>query len=89
MAASIKIYALSVYVSVDENGEMVGVVTIREALRRAEEAGLDLVEISRMPIHLFVKFLITGNLNLNSRKKLLRARKKQKQLKLRKFSCVR
>ena len=31
---------------VDENGEMVGVVTIQEGLRRAELAGLDLVEVS-------------------------------------------
>lgn len=31
---------------VDENGENVGVVSLSEALRRADEAGLDLVEIA-------------------------------------------
>ncbi|NLW71711.1 MAG: translation initiation factor IF-3 [Chloroflexi bacterium] len=31
---------------VDENGENVGVVPLSEALRRADEAGLDLVEIA-------------------------------------------
>ncbi len=31
---------------VDENGEMVGVVTVQEGLRRADAAGLDLVEVS-------------------------------------------
>ena len=31
---------------IDENGNMVGVVSLREALARAEEVGLDLVEIS-------------------------------------------
>ena len=31
---------------IDENGEMVGVLPIREALSRAADAGLDLVEIS-------------------------------------------
>ncbi len=30
----------------DENGENVGIVDIQEALRRAEDAGLDLVEIA-------------------------------------------
>ena len=30
----------------DENGEQVGIVSIQEALTRAEEAELDLVEIS-------------------------------------------
>jgi len=31
---------------IDENGENVGVVTIQDALRRADDAGLDLVEIA-------------------------------------------
>ncbi|MCD6081645.1 translation initiation factor IF-3 [candidate division WOR-3 bacterium] len=31
---------------VDENGRLVGIVSIQEALRRAEEAGLDLVEVA-------------------------------------------
>ena len=31
---------------IDENGQMVGVVGIGEALRRAQEAELDLVEVS-------------------------------------------
>ena len=30
---------------VDENGEQVGVVSIADALRRAEDAGLDLMEV--------------------------------------------
>ena len=31
---------------VDENGENVGVVSLSEALRRADDAGLDLVEVA-------------------------------------------
>ena len=30
----------------DENGENVGVVSVSEALRRADDAGLDLVEVA-------------------------------------------
>jgi translation initiation factor IF-3 len=31
---------------IDENGQQIGVLTIDEALRRAEEAGLDLIEVA-------------------------------------------
>ena len=31
---------------IDQNGEQVGIVTTMDAMRRAEEAGLDLVEVS-------------------------------------------
>ena len=31
---------------IDENGEQIGVVPIEDALRRAEEAGLDLIEVA-------------------------------------------
>ena len=63
---------------VDENGEMVGVVTIREALRRAEEAGLDLVEISPNADPPVCKILDFGKFKFEQQKKASEARKKQK-----------
>lgn len=63
---------------VDENGEMVGIVTIREALRRAEEAGMDLVEISPNAEPPVCKILDYGKYKFEQQKKAAEARKKQK-----------
>jgi translation initiation factor IF-3 len=63
---------------IDENGNMVGVVPLREALARAEEAGLDLVEISpnaRPPV---CKILDYGKFKYEAQKKAAAARKKQR-----------
>lgn len=57
---------------------MVGVVTIREALLMAEEAGLDLVEISPNASPPVCKILDFGKFKYELQKKENEARKKQK-----------
>ncbi len=63
---------------VDENGEMVGVVTVQEGLRRAEEAGLDLVEVSPGAEPPVCKILNYGKYKYELQKKAAEAKKKQK-----------
>jgi translation initiation factor IF-3 len=63
---------------IDENGEMVGVVTVTEGLRRAEEAGLDLVEVSPNADPPVCKILDFGKYKYELQKKANEARKKQK-----------
>ncbi len=63
---------------IDENGQMVGIVPLREALARAEEVGMDLVEISpnaRPPV---CKILDYGKFKYEAQKKAAAARKKQR-----------
>jgi translation initiation factor IF-3 len=63
---------------IDENGEMAGVVTVQEALRRAEAAGLDLVEVSPTADPPVCKILNYGKYKYEMQKKASEARKKQK-----------
>lgn len=63
---------------VGADGEMVGVVSVREALRAAEEAGLDLVEISPNADPPVCKILDYGKYKYEQQKKAAEARKKQK-----------
>ena len=63
---------------VDENGEMVGVVTVQEGLRRADAAGLDLVEVSPNAEPPVCKILNYGKYKYELQKKANEARKKQK-----------
>lgn len=63
---------------VDADGEMVGVVTVPEGLRRAEEAGLDLVEISPNAEPPVCKILDYGKYKYEQQKKANEAKKKQK-----------
>lgn len=63
---------------VDQDGEMIGVVTTREALRKAEDAGLDLVEISPNADPPVCKLLDYGKYKYEQQKKASEARKKQK-----------
>jgi len=63
---------------VDETGTNVGIVGLDDALDRAEEAGLDLVEIApeaRPPV---CKILDYGKFKYEAQKKANEARKKQK-----------
>ena len=63
---------------VDHDGQNRGIVDIEQALMLAEEAGLDLVEISpnsRPPV---VKILDYGKYKFQAQKKAAEARKKQK-----------
>ena len=63
---------------ITENGENVGVVPIAEALERAEEAGLDLVEISPNSDPPVCKILDFGKYKYEAQKKRAEARKRQK-----------
>src|SRR5690606_1570885 len=63
---------------VDENGEMVGVVTKQEALDMAKHAGLDLVEVSPHAEPPVCKILDYGKYKFELQKKKAEAKKKQK-----------
>ena len=63
---------------VDHEGNMQGVVPIEEALSMAEEAGLDLVEVSPNAEPPVCKILDYGKYKYEQQKKAAEARKKQK-----------
>ncbi|WP_181701720.1 translation initiation factor IF-3 [Chthonobacter albigriseus] len=63
---------------IDENGENRGVVAILDALAAANEAGLDLVEISPNSTPPVCKILDVGKFKYQSQKKAAEARKNQK-----------
>jgi translation initiation factor IF-3 len=63
---------------VDQDGEMVGVVPIREALERAVQAGLDLVEVAPNAEPPVCKILDYGKYKYEEQKRKNEARKKQK-----------
>jgi translation initiation factor IF-3 len=63
---------------IDEEGEKRGIVPITEALRMAEEAALDLVEVSPNTSPPVCKLLDFGKYKYQAQKKAAEARKKQK-----------
>jgi translation initiation factor IF-3 len=63
---------------VDDQGENHGIVDIEEARHMAQEAGLDLVEISPNSQPPVVKILDYGKYKFQAQKKAAEARKKQK-----------
>lgn len=63
---------------VDENGEMIGVMNPQDALKRAMEVGLDLVEVSPNATPPVCKILDYGKYKYELQKKAAEARKKQK-----------
>ena len=63
---------------IDAEGDNVGVVSIGEALDRAADAGLDLVEISPGAKPPVCKILDYGKYKFQAQKKAAEARKKQK-----------
>jgi translation initiation factor IF-3 len=63
---------------IDENGQNVGVVSRQDALARATEAGLDLVEISPDADPPVAKILDYGKFKYQEQKKAAEARKRQK-----------
>lgn len=67
---------------VDENGEMVGVVSRADALVRAQRAGLDLVEVSPNAEPPVCKILDYGKYKFELQKKKAEAKKKQKVIEL-------
>jgi translation initiation factor IF-3 len=67
---------------IDADGEMRGVMSVREALELADEAGLDLVEISPNTEPPVCKILDFGKYKFEMQKKASEARKKQKVVEL-------
>jgi translation initiation factor IF-3 len=63
---------------VDAEGEMVGIVSLEEAQEKADEAGLDLVEISPNAEPPVCKVQDYGKIKYQEQKKKNEARKKQK-----------
>jgi translation initiation factor IF-3 len=63
---------------IDQDGEMLGVMTAREALIRAYDVGLDLLEISPNAVPPVVKILDYGKYKYEQQKKANEARKRQK-----------
>ncbi|WP_419555846.1 translation initiation factor IF-3 [Roseomonas marmotae] len=63
---------------IDEAGEMLGVMSAREALLRAYEAGMDLLEISPNAVPPVCKITDYGKYKYEQQKKANEARKKQK-----------
>ena len=63
---------------IDETGANKGVVSYFDALKLAEEAGLDLVEISPNAVPPVCKILDYGKFKFEQQKKAAEARKKQK-----------
>ena len=63
---------------IDAQGNMIGVVATRDALARAEEAGLDLVEIAPTATPPVCKILDYGKFKYEAQKKANAARKKQR-----------
>ena len=63
---------------VDERGTMIGVVPRQEAMTRAQEAGLDLVEVASNADPPVVKILDFGKFKYEEQKRKNEARKKQK-----------
>jgi translation initiation factor IF-3 len=63
---------------IDAEGENQGVVSIEDALQRAADAGLDLVEIASKGDQPVCKITDLGKMKYQSQKKAAEARKKQK-----------
>ena len=63
---------------IDETGEQVGVIATKDALERAFEVGLDLVEVAGTADPPVCKILDVGKLKYREQKKKNEARKKQK-----------
>ena len=63
---------------IDENGQNVGIVSKLDAMQRASDAGLDLVEISPDAEPPVCKILDFGKFKYQEQKKAAEARKKQK-----------
>lgn len=65
---------------IDVDGNQAGIISIREALRAAEESGLDLVEISPTAKPPVCRIMDYGKFLFEVSKKQAEARKKQKQI---------
>jgi len=71
---------------IDENGNQVGIVPTREAIRMTKETGLDLVEISPHTKPPVCRMMDFGKYKYDLRKKEREARKKQKQIEVKQLT---
>ncbi len=67
---------------IDENGEQAGIVPLRQALARAEEADLDLVEIAPTAQPPVCRIMDYGKYKFQESKRLQEAKAKQKQIEI-------
>ena len=67
---------------IDQDGEMIGVMSARDALLRAYDVGLDLLEISPNAVPPVCKILDYGKYKYEQQKKANEARKRQKVVEL-------
>lgn len=67
---------------IDEQGAQAGIVPVTQALRSAEESGLDLVEISPTAKPPVCRIMDYGKFLFEASKKQAEARKKQKQIQI-------
>lgn len=67
---------------VGSDGEQIGVMGVRDALARAEEEGLDLVEIAPQADPPVCRIMDWGKFRFETQKKAQAARKKQKQIQI-------
>ncbi|MCE2517120.1 MAG: translation initiation factor IF-3 [Alphaproteobacteria bacterium] len=63
---------------IDENGEQLGIISVDEAIARAEDAGLDLIEVQPNVDPPVCKILDYGKFKYEAQKRANEARKKQK-----------
>ena len=63
---------------IDQNGEALGIVNIRSTLAKADEVGLDLVEISRNAVPPVCKIIDYEKLKYELKKKKAEAKKRKK-----------
>jgi translation initiation factor IF-3 len=68
---------------IDDEGHKLGTITIQEALQRARDAGLDLVEVAPNANPPVCRILDYGKFKFDQAKKEREARKHQKQQQLR------
>jgi translation initiation factor IF-3 len=65
---------------IDDAGEMLGVMSLRDAIARAEDLGLDLVEVSPTAQPPVCKILDYGKFKYEAQKKANAARKRQREI---------
>ena len=73
---------------IDENGENKGIVSIKEALSLADEAGFDLIEISPQAVPPVCKIMDYGKYKYEQQKKKNEARKNQKIVNIKELKLI-
>ena len=67
---------------IDAEGEQAGIVSLDQALQQADEAGLDLVEVSPTAVPPVCRIMDFGKYKFEHNKRLHSAKKKQKQMQI-------